>query len=287
MAITSWVLQKLLTEKMQNEFSIVSFPPLQDICINVSKILKLQLNVIELAQNLKKENYPQIFHTFRKIIFIHTCRPDHLHEDFLNGLFFFEALRSSSGIKAYSIYTYLPYLRSYQHDNENCLPLRLLKKASKDVDLEQIHVLDPHARDEEFIQPISPIKLLSDFSEEYLFIAPDKGSYNRNLKSFKNLIQLEKQRSGEDVVISYPHPNDLKGKKFLIIDDMIDTGKTLFAAKDYLISCGAEDVKTFATHTLGQSNADFTTNSFGQATSNNVFDISNLLAAYINNIIFP
>ncbi|MGC9153677.1 MAG: phosphoribosyltransferase [Vulcanisaeta sp.] len=50
--------------------------------------------------------------------------------------------------------------------------------------------------------------------------------------------------SGEEPVITYPIIRDLKGRSVLIVDDVVDTGKTLITARDIIRYYGAKEVRT-------------------------------------------
>ncbi len=50
--------------------------------------------------------------------------------------------------------------------------------------------------------------------------------------------------SGEEPVITYPIIRDLKGRSVLIVDDVVDTGKTLITARDIIRYYGAREVRT-------------------------------------------
>ncbi|MEM4359166.1 MAG: phosphoribosyltransferase [Candidatus Bilamarchaeaceae archaeon] len=48
--------------------------------------------------------------------------------------------------------------------------------------------------------------------------------------------------------ITHEMPLDVKGKKVLIVDDVSDTGKSLVAAREYILRKGAKEVKIATLH---------------------------------------
>lgn len=80
-----------------------------------------------------------------------------------------------------------------------------------------------------------------------LIVMPDNGSKKRsNLE--QNFISLEKMRHNDNISFKISH--DISGMDCLIIDDIIDSGKTLCIAADFLIAQGAKSVDAYVTHAL-------------------------------------
>lgn len=77
-------------------------------------------------------------------------------------------------------------------------------------------------------------------------ITPDIGSYNRN--KHLNPICLNKKRMGDSIVFSLSQ--SIKGKSCFLVDDIIDSGKTISCAIDFLYQNGASEVKAYVTHIL-------------------------------------
>lgn len=85
--------------------------------------------------------------------------------------------------------------------------------------------------------------------------APDHGARGRALRVARAFrvpcVQLEKRRRGTSVIgMRLVGRADLSGKRVLLIDDMADSGSTLFEAARVLRQAGAKRVDAFVTHAI-------------------------------------
>ncbi len=84
-----------------------------------------------------------------------------------------------------------------------------------------------------------------------IIIAPDKGSADRakdlaeHLKTDWTVLSKKRLENG-DIIIS--SPDVFQKRDCIIIDDIVDSGKTLCLAADYLIKRGAGQIDAFVTH---------------------------------------
>jgi ribose-phosphate pyrophosphokinase len=97
---------------------------------------------------------------------------------------------------------------------------------------------------------------LINWKRNSLVIAsPDVGGIKRAKLFLKyrpdaELVMIDKVRSGPNKVKSFTLIGDVQDKDVLIVDDLIDTGGTLFGASDYLMQNGARSVRAVVTHPL-------------------------------------
>lgn len=101
---------------------------------------------------------------------------------------------------------------------------------------------------------LPPIQDMMPLLEKYDAVAaPDHGARERAKWMAKGaklpLIQLEKKRSGMHVSTRIVRGR-LDGKRVLIVDDMADSGSTLFEAARVLRQAGAKRVDAFVTHAI-------------------------------------
>lgn len=87
-----------------------------------------------------------------------------------------------------------------------------------------------------------------------IIIAPDKGAFEKN-KKIANAVNCEvdffsKERINENKVKMLPLNSDVNGKKVLIIDDIISTGKTIYTATKILKEKGAKEIHVLCIHGL-------------------------------------
>jgi ribose-phosphate pyrophosphokinase len=69
------------------------------------------------------------------------------------------------------------------------------------------------------------------------------------------LIHIEKKRITEEKVEVIEMSGEVKGKKVMVVDDMIATGGTIIEATERLLSEGAREVEVYATHGIFSGNA--------------------------------
>lgn len=90
------------------------------------------------------------------------------------------------------------------------------------------------------------------FGDEYVVLSPDAGGVPRARGYAKildaSLAIIDKRRTGPNVAKAMHVVGDVKGKKVIIIDDMIDTAGTLTEAASAVIEQGAKSVIAAATH---------------------------------------
>jgi ribose-phosphate pyrophosphokinase len=148
---------------------------------------------------------------------------------------------------------YLPYMRS----NSKIL-LNMLSR----MGIAQCITIDAHT---DFKHPTLALKNISTaglFAEhikanhahkEIVLVAPDQGAVKRceavytllGLES--EIIQINKIRTNDDCYVQQI-TGDVNGKTCILIDDIIDTGKTLCNAAEELIKKGATDIFAYCTH---------------------------------------
>ncbi len=158
------------------------------------------------------------------------------------------------------IIPYFPFSREKKSATALC---SLLKKSG----LKTIVTLDYHAPETLEKAPLDIINLLptkiisqcikSHFPiENTLLLAPDQGSHHRCSLISKEtgipFVTLEKRRDSVTnlpLLLSTPAQlSSLKGKKILIIDDILDSGATLNETVKLVENAGAQDCHALITH---------------------------------------
>lgn len=181
----------------------------------------------------------------QSITLVHNCRD---HNDWV--LLYFLVMKL--GLTGCLVHLILPYV-SYGRQLPEYLTTLLLPlnqphvKSIKTFDLHQpingIH--------NECLSPLIAKDIKSRSLGDLVLVAPDEGSVQRVKQVAESLnisvIALLKNRDAGQVFIT---PNDPfpQGKIAIIVDDMVDTGSTLKACANYLISAGAAAVHVYATH---------------------------------------
>lgn len=96
--------------------------------------------------------------------------------------------------------------------------------------------------------------LVAENPDEWVVVSPDLGGVTR-ARAFSHMLDLpisiiEKNRPRPNVSEVVDIIGDVKGKKCIIIDDIIDTAGTICNAANYLADHGAKEVYITATHAL-------------------------------------
>lgn len=96
--------------------------------------------------------------------------------------------------------------------------------------------------------------LVKENLQEWVVVSPDLGGVTR-ARAFSHLLDLpiaiiEKHRPEANVSEVVDIIGDVKGKRCIIIDDIIDTAGTITNAADFLTKLGAKEVYITATHPL-------------------------------------
>lgn len=98
----------------------------------------------------------------------------------------------------------------------------------------------------------------SDFSQ-ICFVSPDKGGKQRNQKLAEELGSsfafIEKKRVSADNPVALSLHGDVDGKTVIMIDDIIDTGKTAVKACEMILKNGAKKVVGCFSHAVLSSGA--------------------------------
>jgi ribose-phosphate pyrophosphokinase len=93
---------------------------------------------------------------------------------------------------------------------------------------------------------------LKEDNPDIILVSPDAGGVERTRYLAKRLSAplaiVDKRREAPNVAKAMNIIGDVKGKRALIIDDMVDTAGTLTQAADFVKSKGAIDVVACATH---------------------------------------
>jgi ribose-phosphate pyrophosphokinase len=93
---------------------------------------------------------------------------------------------------------------------------------------------------------------LKDGGEDVILVSPDAGGVERTRYLAKKLSTplaiVDKRREAANVAKAMNVIGDVKGRRALIIDDMVDTAGTLTQAADVIMDLGAIEVAALATH---------------------------------------
>jgi ribose-phosphate pyrophosphokinase len=161
------------------------------------------------------------------------------------------------GAKVNLMILYFAYARQDRIVKEGeALSSRVVSDLLQSFKLSKIFVVHIHSsRIRKFLkyEDVIPIDLFSSIIRKMeVVVAPDKGALGLAKKVSGEyglaLAYMTKSRPKMEQVEITKLVGDVRGKKALIVDDMISTGGTVIKAGQRLISSGAKEVHVVATH---------------------------------------
>ncbi len=170
-----------------------------------------------------------------------------------------EALRTAGAKKLTLVAPWIAYGRQDRAVKPGESPAGLVVARQLSASFNKIVTLDAHS--ERFIKSFGWGKLVNLLPpkgflslEKYDAVtATDYGAHDRAKRIAKfhalPVIQLEKIRHGAHVS-THAYRKHLDGKRILLVDDMADSGSTLFEAARVMREAGAKGVDAFVTHAI-------------------------------------
>jgi ribose-phosphate pyrophosphokinase len=176
--------------------------------------------------------------------------------DNLLELFFLLDALQGAGAEISVFITYFAYARQVIAAPGEAHSARLVSTIIKEFSCARIYIMHPHSILLHDFLPFTAVRDTDFFctqAESYDAIAaPDKGAFAfaREIASAcsKDLILLTKTRPEHEQVEIVSVDGPALGKKVLLIDDIISTGRTLVGAAHALKNLGAISVAAAATH---------------------------------------
>lgn len=238
----------------------------QELATSIANILGVKLGETNIHRFPSGEIIVEPIDTVRgKKIFIlqSTCPP--VNENLMEALIFIDALRRSSAKEINLVCPYFGYARQDRKSKPrqpitSALVAHLLTTAG----LDRIVTVNLHAAQIQgffscLADDLTAVPLLaraiqekqSDFSN-VVVVSPDHGGVNRARKLAEILDTpiaiIDKRRSNTLEPECMNIIGEVKGKDCIMIDDIIDTGKSAVIGAKALLEAGATSVKITATH---------------------------------------
>lgn len=197
-------------------------------------------------------------------------------ENIIELLLVIDALKRSSAKEINCIIPYFGYGRQDRNDDNRepiggRLMIDLIEKAISPregriitIDLHAIQMqgftnipfdhIPGHVIFKDYIQSLN--------LDNIMLCSPDVGGTKRAKKYLKikdgmGLVLIDKDRVIPNQVSHFELIGDVTDKNVIVIDDMVDTGGTLFGASNYLLEKGAKSVRAIVTHPLFSSSIAF------------------------------
>ncbi len=196
------------------------------------------------------------------VFVIQTAAPD-LHQNIFELFLMIDALKSASAARVTAVLPYMPYVRSDKKDKPRIsIAARLMADLLVASGADRVLTMDLHAPQVQgfFRVPTDQLEAASiicnhlrrqDLSNAVLIAADageakDVGRYANRLGLPIAIIDRRSCKTGASPSLSLI--GEVKGKTAIIVDDEINTAKTLIEAADFLKQEGAMDIKALASH---------------------------------------
>ena len=188
-------------------------------------------------------------------------------------LMFIRALKGASAKSITAVMPYFPYVRSDKKDQARiCLTARLVADLLEAAGADRVLIMEMHSPqlqgffsvpcDHLLAAPTLIDHLKKNWNlDDYILVAADAGAA-KTLKIYADGLNMsvaimDKRRdSNDDQPTIKGIVGDVRGKKVLLIDDEISSGRTLIRNAEYLLEkAGATEVDACVTHGIFAGNA--------------------------------
>jgi ribose-phosphate pyrophosphokinase len=231
---------------------------------NIADILGVQLGLLELKEFSDGETYVRFLESVRgACVFVlqSTCFP--VNDNLMELLIMIDALKRASAVEISAVVPYYGYSRQDKKAvAREPITAKLVADLLSVAGVKRLLTMDLHADQIQgyFDGPVDHLTaipiLASYFREKELkdavVVSPDVGRV-KVVKRFADRINaplaiIHKRRPLHNVVKVMHLIGDVKGKRAILLDDMIDTAGTMVEAADELVKCGAKEVYACSTH---------------------------------------
>lgn len=190
-------------------------------------------------------------------------------DNLMELLLLIDAAKRASASRVTAVIPYFGYARQDRKDQPRVpISAKLIANLLQVAGADRVITLDLHADQIQgfFDIPVDNLyatPIFKDFfalrgimdPEEYMIVAPDVGATKRArlmARYFGNLplALVDKRRPEPNQAEVVNIIGSVESKKLLIIDDIIDTGRTIAVASKALLDAGAKEVRVAATHGL-------------------------------------
>ncbi len=193
-----------------------------------------------------------------------TCPP--VNDTLMELLILIDALRRASARKVIAVIPYYGYARQdRKHTGRVPISARLVANMLETAGADRVLTMDLHVGQIQgfFNIPVDNLRADNIFAEhihvaeggweDLVMVAPDTGAAGRArlLAERVNapLSVLEKRRSADSLEVQVLNViGDVRGRRAILVDDIVASGGTLVRAAEALLSAGAVEVSAYCTH---------------------------------------
>ena len=188
------------------------------------------------------------------------------NDNLMELLIMSDALRRSSASRITAVIPYFGYARQDRRSRARTpISAKLVANMIVEAGVERVLTMDLHATqiqgffdipvDNLYASPVFALDIKTQFKDtldDIMVVSPDVGGVGRARELAKRinapLSIVDKRREKPGEVAEMTVIGDVKGKKCIIVDDMVDTAGTLCKAAEVLLENGASEVHAYITH---------------------------------------
>lgn len=188
------------------------------------------------------------------------------NDNLMELLIITDALRRSSAARITAVIPYFGYARQDRRTKARTpITAKLVANMMVEAGIERILTLDLHATqiqgffdipvDNLYASPVFALDIMHNFKgqmDDITVVSPDVGGVGRARDLAQRigapLSIVDKRRERPGVVAEMTVIGDVKDRKCLIVDDLVDTAGTLCKAAEVLLENGAKEVHSYITH---------------------------------------
>jgi len=257
--------------KLENELGLFSGRANPELAKKIAKYLGLPLGKMEINSFSDKEVYVRINENIRgKDVFLLQPTSPPANETLMELLIMIDAFQRASARRITAVIPYYGYGRQDRKDEPRVpITAKLIANLITTAGADRVLTMDLHAAqiqgffdikvDHLFAAPVFIDYFARKNLKELVVLSPDMGGVRR-ARAYANrlgasLAIIDKRRSAINKAEVVNVVGKVRGKRILIVDDMIDTGGTLMAAVEVLRKKGAQEIYASGTHPVLSGNA--------------------------------
>ena len=200
-----------------------------------------------------------------KDVFVVQPTSNPVNDNLVELLLLIDAFKRSSARRITAVIPYFGYARQDKKVAPRVpISAKLVANLLTTAGANRIITMDLHAGqiqgffdipvDNLFAAPVIIDYMRRTFGEELVIVSPDAGGVERARAFAKRLNAglaiVDKRRSAPNQAKAMAVIGNVKDKKVVILDDMVDTAGTLTEAANSIMSCGAREVHACCTHAV-------------------------------------
>jgi len=190
-----------------------------------------------------------------------TCPP--VNDSLMELVIMVDAIRRASARRITAVVPYYGYARQDRKVAPRVpITAKVVAEMMMVVGVRRVLAMDLHAGqiqgffnipvDHLYAAPVLVKYIREELRDNIIMVSPDAGGVERTRAYAKrldaDLAIIDKRRERANVAQAMNVIGDVRGKKAILIDDMVDTAGTLCAAAEILMQSGAEEVYACCSH---------------------------------------